>query len=830
MKFRALFLGVLGLIYVSFSHGQTLEATDTIRLGDIENIQSQWIDLNHDLSYDLFVWGKSTDGDETLAKIYLNDGSGAFTAQTVLFPDVIIHQLQFKDFNRDRVPDLIFAGVINGTDSVLSVILGSEDFNYQLRAEPLINEPVEQFSMLDINYDTREDLMIGQRTVDDSLKFSLLKGVELGFEATGTEFPMFGDLQLYTFDLDSNGVKDFVFSGITKTDTLTQAFSNLGNFVFVESPFFDDLKDNLIDNLTIGEFNQDQLPDLFIASHNANSNNQNTIYSNGRTTLTSERSILEGYQVKSSLMVDFDSEGTTDLWLETTRNDSTYIFWQKDIADFSDTTGIFRDSLISTSFADLNLDGHIDYMELQQGVDSLELIFFINELEDKNDGPLKPLPQVAVQTGRNELKVSWQNGTDSLTHTSSISYDALLMDADTTVLFEANTSTANFWPMIPAHGNQLYSNELNLIELPPGDYFYLVRGIDNAFNFFPSDGASEELELGKVTICDAETVVSNVDMCNGSIQVFGTLGVQRNWYSDRIGAIGVADLMTYQAGGVDDVIYGSVTESGQCSQGQLQINVTILDGGPNVIPISPSVLVCNEQELTYELPNEWSDIRWSSSTSGNLGTANSLTINVTQSDTLFVQATNPLGCIYRAQSIIQFSEFNPAVRDSVIKINSGDRVVLNASGGTRYIWDRGETLNNPFTASPIASPRETTLYTVIIQNAVGCFERLTVRVEVPRIAFAADMFSPNGDNRNDLFFLQLSSVPTVIDFRIYNREGNIVYQERDGSRVVTRGWDGTFKGEKLPPGVYYWQVRGFYSNGEPVVVNDDNSGKVHLIR
>ena len=237
----------------------------------------------------------------------------------------------------------------------------------------------------------------------------------------------------------------------------------------------------VIEQFTFGEFDQNGFPDFFTGG-NKEEASSNVIHANIGASIDVAETILSNAQVKSSLIVDFDSDGKTDLWLTAERNDSTLLYWYSDIAEFSDSLVVYRDSLFRTNFADFNLDGNIDYAELRQGQDSLEVVFFLNRLFEKNFGPFKPSPQVAVQTGGGEMTVSWQSGLDSLTNSESVSYDALLMNMDTVALFEANMSTGNFWPIGPAHGNQLYGDELVLNKLPAGDYFYLVKGIDNAFN------------------------------------------------------------------------------------------------------------------------------------------------------------------------------------------------------------------------------------------------------------------------------------------------------------------------------------------------------------
>jgi len=61
----------------------------------------------------------------------------------------------------------------------------------------------------------------------------------------------------------------------------------------------------------------------------------------------------------------------------------------------------------------------------------------------------------------------------------------------------------------------------------------------------------------------------------------------------------------------------------------------------------------------------------------------------------------------------------------------GEDVQLSSSGGVNYTWVPEETLNNPLIPNPIASPLETTLYTVSIVTSEGCevFEQVTITVD-----------------------------------------------------------------------------------------------------
>lgn len=78
-----------------------------------------------------------------------------------------------------------------------------------------------------------------------------------------------------------------------------------------------------------------------------------------------------------------------------------------------------------------------------------------------------------------------------------------------------------------------------------------------------------------------------------------------------------------------------------------------------------------------------------------------------------------------------------------------------------------------------------------------------------------NVFTPNGDGINDLFTLQdEQAFPCLseLSVRIYNRWGVEVYHNLLDNRF---GWDGRFKGNAVPAGVYFYLVSGFYA-GQPV--------------
>jgi gliding motility-associated-like protein len=63
--------------------------------------------------------------------------------------------------------------------------------------------------------------------------------------------------------------------------------------------------------------------------------------------------------------------------------------------------------------------------------------------------------------------------------------------------------------------------------------------------------------------------------------------------------------------------------------------------------------------------------------------------------------------------------------------------------------------------------------------------------------FIPNAFSPNNDGENDTLFVRGRPI-YQIEFRVFNRWGENVFYTND----LNHGWDGTYKGQKMPPDVY----------------------------
>lgn len=142
-------------------------------------------------------------------------------------------------------------------------------------------------------------------------------------------------------------------------------------------------------------------------------------------------------------------------------------------------------------------------------------------------------------------------------------------------------------------------------------------------------------------------------------------------------------------------------------------------------------------------------------------------------------------------------------------------------------WFPPVDLDNPFVNNPVASPDETTEFTVVAENEYGCLASASITLlvssfpcEVPYV-FLPNAFSPNGDGENDVLYLRGSHIErfTLV---IYNRWGQEVFRTSE----LEKGWDGTFKGEAMAPDVYGYYLEVECIGGEQF----SNQGNVSLIR
>lgn len=140
-------------------------------------------------------------------------------------------------------------------------------------------------------------------------------------------------------------------------------------------------------------------------------------------------------------------------------------------------------------------------------------------------------------------------------------------------------------------------------------------------------------------------------------------------------------------------------------------------------------------------------------------------------------------------------------------------------------WSPSEYLNCDTCLNVIATPIETTTFTVTVQaNACDPVTTdITVYVRKEHDIDVPTAFSPNDDGNNDIFYIfGDENVVKINSFAIYDRWGERLFiREVFAPNDPFFGWDGTHKGQNMNNAVYVWYAEVEFIDGEIVVFKGD---------
>ncbi|NCC86953.1 MAG: T9SS type B sorting domain-containing protein [Clostridia bacterium] len=121
--------------------------------------------------------------------------------------------------------------------------------------------------------------------------------------------------------------------------------------------------------------------------------------------------------------------------------------------------------------------------------------------------------------------------------------------------------------------------------------------------------------------------------------------------------------------------------------------------------------------------------------------------------------------------------------------------IFGGSGGYNYLWSNGESTESISNLSPGE-------YSLSITDIYGCESSETSLVatnEIPCLNIP-NTFSPNADGINDTWVINNIELYPDSFMKVFNKWGTIVFE----SQSYPESWDGTFNGNPLPAGTYYY--------------------------
>jgi gliding motility-associated-like protein len=161
--------------------------------------------------------------------------------------------------------------------------------------------------------------------------------------------------------------------------------------------------------------------------------------------------------------------------------------------------------------------------------------------------------------------------------------------------------------------------------------------------------------------------------------------------------------------------------------------------------------------------------------------------------------------------------------------NSSSTSSISGTSSITSVWSfgNGTTRTTTSNISTSALYTQAGTYTVTMFASKGkCLDTATatIRVDIPSKLEVPNVFTPNGDNSNDVFFVKSANIAEITAL-IYDRWGNKVYELTTDKGNIA--WDGkTQAGKEAADGTYFYVITAKGKDGQ----NYNTKGTVSLLR
>lgn len=220
-------------------------------------------------------------------------------------------------------------------------------------------------------------------------------------------------------------------------------------------------------------------------------------------------------------------------------------------------------------------------------------------------------------------------------------------------------------------------------------------------------------------------------------------------------------------------------------------------------------------------------------------------LNVTEPGIYTVTFTADNGCIASQSASVGFTDISVALTPTVAEhllLSTNPLVVWQGSAiemevlvtETPFpydiIWNGGPEIGDS-TFNYIATSSSNFIVAAI--DSIGCAGFVEIEIQVRPIGvYVPTAFSPNGDATNDYFSVYSSPNVEEIRLQVFSRTGGTVFDQRLEPTeqlpqgVIWQGWDGTYRGKRLNPQLFAYQLWYRAIQGEWKNI----SGEVSLVK
>jgi len=239
--------------------------------------------------------------------------------------------------------------------------------------------------------------------------------------------------------------------------------------------------------------------------------------------------------------------------------------------------------------------------------------------------------------------------------------------------------------------------------------------------------------------------------------------------------------------------------------------------------VPEEVMACEGEivDLIAETSNAGGDFLWSTGEQ----TAD-IQIEVTTDTVYSVDYLSPNGCGVVTDSVQVFVSADFTIEDLILlpqsdtlyagcEIEASLSILPTDLSNLSYEWFiNNELVSNEEQLNAFLEEAGEITLEARVTSDDNCMQSISIKREVLPIEdiVIPNIFSPDGDNRNPIFRPIISPKATLLDMKIYNRWGQLIYNN-DSNQI---GWDGRFSGSDQPIGVYVYQISIEMPNGQIV--------------
>lgn len=432
------------------------------------------------------------------------------------------------------------------------------------------------------------------------------------------------------------------------------------------------------------------------------------------------------------------------------------------------------------------------------------------------DQSLCPGELILIDPGINAVTFQWQDGSTNATYSTSQAGQVILVISsacgnatDTLEIVESMTG-----PQIDL-GDDVLVCEGTFVTIPSG-----VLGVD----YLWQDGSTgPEFTTDQSTMVILE-VSNNCGVATDTVvvDVSGTIPTP-DLGPDTMVCEGVELVLTSNADALTVVQWqdGStgfnynvtqpgtyiLAESNHCGAAADTLQVSYLSA-PEPFILGPDTVVCPGETVVLSAPVTNDQLEWQDGSHGQ-------TFNANQSGIYTLEISNKCG-VQKDELVLNVDTHLPVVNQlEHHSICLGQELLFNVqqSFPAEYAWNDGSDAPELLVTLPGTYIVEISTDCSAASGTFDVVQHTDCDIDVSGDIYIPNVFSPDGDQINDLFSIATGSdlIVTAIDAKIFDRWGNMVFS----SKEIPFRWNGYFNGEILQVGVFVYTIHmNWTTNGE----------------